>query len=269
MQQLTRTALVAGLLGLAAAICPVCPAQSADRASADSSGTRALQIKDGTRISAELESALDVRNVKPGDPVKAKVTRDVKQDGKKVIHKGDRLIGRVQSIEGGTKAGGSSSLAVSFDQLRQGETTSQLNAVITSVFSANHASESDAALVSDLGPPPMGATAPAQSAGGGGLLGGIGPMVSGAAGTVGGTVGSSVNSTASGGLATGPSGGIGALPALRDLQISSKAAGNQNAGMNSVLTAPGSQLHLDSGTRLEFKVVGESSAQAGKPAPAK
>src|SRR6266404_913456 len=41
-------------------------------------------LRSGTKISAALESAVDAKTAKPGDEVTAKVTHNVKQDGKVV-----------------------------------------------------------------------------------------------------------------------------------------------------------------------------------------
>ncbi len=105
-------------------------------AAAASTKGQSAEIKNGTKISADLMSNIDARKAKEGDKVVARVTKNVKQHGKVVVHKGDRLVGHVTSVQNGLKGKGGSSLGVRFDQLVQGNSTTQLNAVLTSVLAA-------------------------------------------------------------------------------------------------------------------------------------
>ncbi len=60
---------------------------------------QSAEIKNGTKISAELMSNIDVRTAKQGEKVVARVMKNVKQHGKVVIHKGDRLVGEITSVQ--------------------------------------------------------------------------------------------------------------------------------------------------------------------------
>lgn len=62
-------------------------------------------VRAGTQINAELQSTVDARTAKPNDQVVARVTKDVKQNGRTVVHKGDRLGGTVDSRRA-ARAGG-------------------------------------------------------------------------------------------------------------------------------------------------------------------
>src|SRR3712207_4805809 len=56
---------------------------------------RGLNIASGTRLAAELESTLDARKARVGDPVVLRTTEAIKENGRTVVKKGSRLIGRV------------------------------------------------------------------------------------------------------------------------------------------------------------------------------
>jgi hypothetical protein len=238
---------------------------------ANSSGDAKADVNSGTKVAAELTSAPDARTAKPGDEVIAKVTKDVKQDGRTVIHKGDRLVGHVTDVQGGAAANAGSRLAVTFDQLQSGSSTFQLNSVLSSVFSAR--SEEGA----QGGPEPMPESMPSISPGpsrssgssGGGLLGGVTSSVGstvnstvGAAGSAGGVVGGAAGVAQS--STAGSSGRGGLVAPLSSIRVRSDAQGSQDAGVNSVLSARHGDVRLESGTRMEFRVTGTAETRAGK-----
>jgi len=103
---------------------------------------QAAALRSGTKINAALESTLDARAAKPGDQVRAKVTKDIKQNHQTIVHKGDRLVGHITKVENDTKAKSGSQVGVAFDQLVSGDSTMQLNAVLTSIVSARLAGSS-------------------------------------------------------------------------------------------------------------------------------
>ena len=257
-----------------------------------SPGQAEAGIKSGTKIEAELESALDARTAKPGDEVTARVTKDVKQKGQKVIKKGDRLVGRVTEVKAGGDASAegdaSSRLAVTFDRLVQGETTSQLNAVVTSVLSVpgRGGASGEPMMPSEpvMMPTPVSGGRPAPS--GGGLLGGAGSTVGSTVGATGGALGgvaggvdSTLSSTTN---ATGqvPGGTAGSLDAASKsalggtaqaglatprkairLDSQSQAQAENETAASSVLSTRKGDLRMDSGTKLEFQT--RAHAEAG------
>jgi len=81
---------------------------------------QAAALRSGTKINAALESTLDARAAKPGDQVRAKVTKDIKQNHQTIVHKGDRLVGHITKVENDTKAKSGSQVGVAFDQLARG-----------------------------------------------------------------------------------------------------------------------------------------------------
>lgn len=236
-------------------------------AAAASTRGQSAEIKNGTKISAELMSNIDASKAKQGDKVEARVTKNVKQHGKVVVHKGDRLVGHVTSVENGLKGKGGSSLGVAFDQLVEGNSTTQLNTVLTSVFDANAGGQTEDS--ESMGMAPITApVAPVASGGGGrGLLGAAGGAVGSTAGSTvgaagstlsraGGTVGATTQNT------LGANSSLGLATPVRQIQIGSSASAESSAGTNSMLSTRNGDLRLESGTRMQFRVAGDSNVQA-------
>ena len=228
-------------------------------AESGSSEGKQAKIAANTEINAMLESGIDTRKAKPGDEVSAKVTKDVKQDGEVVIHKGDRLLGEVISAKSSGTATSGSQLAVQFDRLQSGEATTELQTVVTSIFRSSAAfNEADT-----NSPSPMAMPAPQPRGGsgsGGGLLGGVGSTVGstlGAAGSVGSTAGGVLGASTSSTLGT--SADIAGLANIHNIRVESEAAASESGGVNSMLSTPGGDLRLDSGTQLKFRVVGQAN----------
>ena len=245
-------------------------------AAADTSAAgQSANIRQGTKISTELMSNVDARNAKVGDQVKARVTRNVKEHGQTVIHKGDTLVGHVTSVQSGAASSAGSNLGIQFDQLVQGNSTMHLNTVLSSIVSARGNAEGNAnADTMDM--PEMSApvVTPAGNGGGGGggrggLLGGVGSTVGSTAGSVVGAAGSTLGRVDNGvgntvGATTrtgvGNNSGIGLGTPLRNIHLQSQASANQSTGMNSMLSTKKGDLQLESGTQMEFRVAGESSS---------
>src|SRR5919205_3370153 len=70
-----------------------------------------LDIASGTRLTGELQSALDVSRARVGDRVVLKTTEAVKQNGQTVLKKGSQLVGRVTDV----RRGAESSVTLLFD----------------------------------------------------------------------------------------------------------------------------------------------------------
>ena len=249
--------------------------ESARTSSSASSRAQPLDVRAGTKISAELQSAVDARTAKPGDQVVARVTKDVKEHGRTVIHKGDRLLGSISSAEANTaakaKARTGSALAVTFDRLEQAGTTYSLNTVINSIFSAAAEPEASGSMMQ---PEPPLASGPAGAGGGpsrsgGGVLGGVGSTTGAVAGATAGVANSTVgglNGAVSGTTDStlGGTAGAGLAAPLDSIRITSQAQGQEQSGVGSVLSARHGDVRLESGTRMQFRVAGES--EVGAPA---
>jgi hypothetical protein len=256
------------------------PATGQDQASASSAASAASStaaaastrgqsaaIKSGTKISAELMSNVDASKAKEGDNVEARVTKNIKQHGKVVVHKGDRLVGHVTSVESSVNGKGGSSLGVRFDQLVQGNSTTQLNAVLTSVFAARGSGQAEGSDSMEMPAMPAPVAAPAGGGGGGGLLGGAGGAVGstvgstvGAAGSTLGRAGGAVGATTQNTL--GANSSLGLATPMHQIHIGSSASAESSAGTNSTLSTRNGDLRLESGTRMQFRVAGDSSVRA-------
>jgi hypothetical protein len=172
--------------------------------------SNAIQLQDGQTIHANLEHSVDAKKCKPGDPVEARTTEDVKQNGQVVLKKGSRLHGHVTEAQARSKGSAESSLGVAFDSVttKHGE---QLPMHLGIQAIASPASATAASVNSDGGEM-LGAGGMAGGsarASGGGLLGGSRGAVGGATGITGGATGSLAGS-ASGGttLAGGAAGNV-------------------------------------------------------------
>lgn len=226
-----------------------------------SSEHRSLEIASGTKISAELLTTLDARRARPGQRVIARVTEDVRQDGRTVIRRGSRLIGHVVRAEASSDASAGSTLEVAFDRVVTGKTTADLNAVMTSIISAPRQPQAES--FPEPEPMPSAAPAPAPAASGGRPAGGL---VGGAVGAVGATVDSTLNTAGnvarSGGAVAGAADAAATLNAasrLAGIEVRPSAEASAGASNSTVLSTRRGNLHLDSGTRIELQVVGQAS----------
>lgn len=182
-------------------------------------------VRSGTRISGQLLTSLNAKKAKPGQQVEAKVTQNVKQDGRIVIRKNSRLIGHVVSASASGKGHADSQVQVVFDRLVQGNTSTALNTVVTSIVSVPMAPMP--APMEPMGEPMSGAPAPAAGpmggggGGGGGLLGGVG-----------GAVNSTVNGAA--GVAGSAAGDAGAMAGSTIGETNRMGAGAMGSAANAV-----------------------------------
>jgi hypothetical protein len=69
-----------------------------------------------TALLVELTSSLDAKKAKPGDAVEAKLTQDVKSDGKVVLHRGAKLVGHVCEAKARSKEDPESRLGIVFEK---------------------------------------------------------------------------------------------------------------------------------------------------------
>jgi hypothetical protein len=81
-----------------------------------SAGEPSAGLAGRTALQAELTRGIDAKKAKPGDPVEAKLTQDVKSDGKVVLHRGARLVGHVSEARARDKENPESRLGIVFDK---------------------------------------------------------------------------------------------------------------------------------------------------------
>ncbi len=209
----------------------------------------ATGIRAGTKFAAELQSSVDAKTAKPGDEVSARVTQNVKESGRVVIRKGDRLVGTVTDVK--SEAHGGSAVGIKFDRLIRGDATSHVNAILASILSTpGERSEGEGGEA----PEPMASPGLAPRAGGG-LLGGaastVGATTGAVAGTAGGLGGSAAGTTRG---TLGASSGTMVSTPLHSIRVGSSTSAEGSAESGSMLSTRQGNLRLESGTRLQFRV---------------
>src|SRR5258705_616925 len=102
------------------------------RTSASKAG-RNVSIESGTHLAGELQNTIDVRKAKVGDEVVLKTTQAIKSEGRTVVNKGARLIGRITEVSEKTEANGESRVGVLFDRLESGSLGVAIAASIASI----------------------------------------------------------------------------------------------------------------------------------------
>jgi len=237
----------------------------------------AAQLRSGTNISTELETTLDAGKAKPGDEVVAKVTKDVKEHGKIVIRKGDRLLGHVTSAGAGSNGKASSEMSVVFDRLSRGVAVANLNTAVSSIVSTSGdlGGGDEPLMTSDpmMARPQSGARGGGSASSSGGLVGGLTSTAGSAVGNVGSAVGTTANSSlgGAGGVvgassrATGQGNGAAVLSTpAREIRLGSSAGADQSTDMTSVLSSRQGNLRLESGTQMRFRVAAQSDSKAQK-----
>lgn len=225
-------------------------------------GTSAF-LASGTTLNAELTHSLDAKSAKPGDEVTAKVTEDVKSNGKVVVHKGSKLVGHVTEARARTKDNADSQLGIVFDKavLKSGEELSFNGAMQAMAPPVNAALAASGEESSMINAPSPGGGGGARRSGGGGLVGGVtstatgvtggatGAVTGATTGTVNGTGGLVGGLTAQGRLTNASQGAIG----LQGLTLTSATAGS---AQGSVVSSTTRNVKLESGTQMLLKVAG-------------
>lgn len=209
---------------------------------------RGLDIASGTRLTGELQSALDVSKARVGDRVVLKTTEAVKQNGQTVLKKGSQLVGRVADVRRRAQGAAESSVTVVFDTLQSGSLTSPISLTIDSVARAStRARAGDEEFGAEAG---ARTSARTSSSGGssGGLLGGtvgaVGNTVGGAAGAAGDVVGSTAETA--GGVARGAGNTLGQIRVTQSAGLSAEGG--------STLSLAGGNLRLEKGTTFRLRV---------------
>jgi hypothetical protein len=230
--------------------------------SLNASGAGAM-LNSGTTLQAELTKSLDAHKAHAGDEVTAKVTEDVKTNGKVMVHKGSRLVGHVTEAKARTKSDAESRLGVVFDHavLKDGSQVS-LNAFVQAVAPRSELAASSAFDDSVGGVSrPSGGGGGGRS-GGGGLLGGVAGtatstvgVATNTVGSVSGAAGGTVNSTV--GSAAGFGSASHGVIGLQGISLNSVSSATAN-GQASVLSSTTRNVSLDSGTRMILQVSGSA-----------
>jgi len=227
-------------------------------------------LTSGTAMQAELNKTVDAKKAKAGDEVSAKLTQDVKSNGKVVLHKGSKLVGHVTEAQARSKENAESKLGIVFDKavLKGGQEVS-FNSVIQAVAPPLQATS---ALAGDESSS-MGGSGMGRSSSGSGPLGGAiggatntaGSTVGGVASTAGNVAGSTtgaVGGTANGAVGAAANGTLGATSrgviGMQGLALNTAAAGG---AQGSVLSSNTQNVKLDGGTRMVLQIAGSAPAK--------
>ena len=214
------------------------------------------RLQSGTTVQAELTKPVDARRNKPGDEVTAKTTQDVKSDGKVVLPKGSKIVGKVTQAQARSKGKNESQLGIVFDHaiLRDG-TPLPVSFAIQAISSSQ--AEASAAMGDDF--PTMegstGSVRTASSPGSGrGLVGGVASSAGGVVTTADSAAGATLHTSnaastsIAGGLTPTSRGAVG----MPGLTLSPVASSTTTAG--SVISSSNSNVRLASGTRMLLRV---------------
>jgi hypothetical protein len=243
-------------------------------ASAQSNQTNA-GLSSGMAFNAALTAPVDSQKSKPGDAVAARTTESVKSDGKTVLPKGTKLVGRVTQASARAKGDSESALAITFDRaiLKNGQEV-PLNVAIQAMASAQTAASTTDVDVDTMGRAGAG-TAGSGMARSRGAVGGLTstagsavPSVTNTAAAVGGAGDAGLQSTS--GVAGASRGAVGGLNTAGQLTSNSRGVFSMD-GLNlnslatnntqgSMITSAGKNVHLDSGTRMLMVTQAAASA---------
>ncbi|HEV2136919.1 MAG TPA: hypothetical protein VGR47_22055 [Terracidiphilus sp.] len=254
------------------------------RGSADAHGSAAgdAQMRP---VKGELQSKLDSKSARVGEPVVLRTTEKTRTADGVVIPKGTRLFGHVTEVEAHAKGHAQSSLGLAFDraELKNGQSFA-IHSVIESVGPSAAQLEAQSMENEDAFAGPAGG---GMAAGGGAIAGGGaglgragGGLVGGGAGVVGGAtssvggVGSGIASNAGGALnagggaidatgnlagnaaanagrgVNGSAGAVGALGAHATAIPGVMLDGNAAGGASGMFTAARQNIHFESGTQM-------------------
>lgn len=238
-------------LSMAAVLCGTSLAQRADtRASSTTKNQTSINknggdvvLQSGTQITGQLQSALDVQKARVGDQVVLKTTSAIRQNGRVVVDKGSRLVGRVTEVQQKAKGSATSSVGILFDRLENGKMTLPIDAVITSVTQARTSGRVGDDIDADISGSSSTRSSTRNQSGnnGGGLLGGV-------TNTVGGVVNSTTQTV--GGITDSVGQTVGRT--VGGIQISQ--SGSASAEGSSTLSLTGGNLRLEKGTTLNLRL---------------
>lgn len=220
-------------------------------------------VESGTRIDGQLQNAVDVKKSRVGDQVVLKTTRSITQNGRTVIPKGSRLIGRITEVQQRSKSGGASRLGMVFDRLEGKDLDVPISASILSITNAAVTNRVDD--TSDTGVFASSTTqssSTARTSSGGGLLGGVTSTVGGVTGTTTGVLNTTTQTvggvTSSAGQTIGTTtGSLGKT--VGGISISNSASGSAQTG--TTLSSPGRDIRLEKGVTMQLQLDGSVKAQ--------
>jgi len=204
---------------------------------------KSVNLESGTQLTGELQKTVDVRKAKVGDEVVLKTTKAIKENGKTVLAKGTRLIGRVTDVQQKTKGNVMSSIGIVFEKMENGSLVSPLTATITSITqSTTNVSANNDSIFADSQTSSSTSARTSGSNSDGGLIGGVTNTVGSVVNTTTNTAGKVVNTTTDTLGKTTKS--VGST--VSNIRITQ--AGSASVGGGSTLWLEGDNLKLEKGT---------------------
>jgi hypothetical protein len=207
-----------------------------------------------TVIPIELSKSLDAKKLKVGDPVEAKTSADLLNQGQVILARDSKVLGHVTSVKAHTKESADSNIAIAFDHITTKDghelpLQASIQAVGPPIYSLSATGSPMDSGGMQSPNPPMGAGSSGGSSSGG-SMGGAHPSMGGASSSQpsaypAGVPGAGSSSTGSSAHALSPSseGVIG----LKDLALSASPQA-------SVVSSSSKNVHLDSGTQMLLKI---------------
>ena len=230
------------------------------------------ELAAGTAFNAALVTPIDSRKAKPGDQISARITENVKGDGRTFLPKGTKLAGHITQASARANGDSESSLGVAFDHavLKNGEVI-PLRLTIQALAAAQTPASAASQDIDAMSNTNAGIASSARNRG---VLGGATSSAGGAVGTttsmVGGTE-TSLNSRldSARGMA-GTSQAVGGLTASGQMAATSRGVFNlrglslnselSNEAQGSLVTSSGKTVRLDSGTHMLLVTQAASAA---------
>jgi len=223
-------------------------------------------LNSGTTLQAELAKPLDCKKAKPGDEVSAKLTQDVKEDGKVVAHKGSRLVGHVTEAQAKSKENAESKLGIVFDKaVLKGGQEIAFNGAVQALAppvqgslsaagdeSSNLGMSRGGAMGGSRGSGPLGGvtgSVPSTLSSATGSMGNAAGSVTGSAtGAVGGAVSNTAGTAVNGTINSTSHGVVG----MQGLTLNTVSAGS---AQGSVISSATHNVKLDAGTQMVLQVI--------------
>jgi hypothetical protein len=210
--------------------------------------TDGVLLQSGTSIEAQLQQTLDVKNASVGDEVVLTTTKAIKQNGRTVVQKGTRLIGRVTEVQQKTKENAQSRLGVIFDRIEGKNLSAPLSATIISMTQANAGATVADTLDSDISGSASGSGSVSRTSSGGGLLGGVTNTVGGVVNTTTNTVGGVTNTAVK--TVDGTTQSLGKT--VNGIRLSQSS--NTSANGSTTLSTSNKNLRLEKGVTFQLRL---------------
>jgi hypothetical protein len=231
--------------------------QASDVSSKAVQAQDASQLQAGSTVQAELTKPVDARKNKVGDEVVAKTTQDIKSDGKVVLPKGAKIVGKVTQVQARAKGRHESQLGIAFDHAILKDGTQIPVALTIQAVSVSHAAaaamEEDSMMARNDFSGMGSLTVPISARGG--LVGGVASTTGSVVNTAGNTAATTLNAATSAGVNGNLSSTSQGVIGLPGVTLSSAAVNSASAG--STISSNSTNVRLGSGTRMVLLVNGQ------------